>query len=196
MYTFVHVTKSGGTAVEMYFQEHLSKYITGVGHENVCTRDNNPIIIIREPVDRFMSMYKYWKRGSDMFTPAECTRGTIKDFIQYMKHQLHDKLYNQDYLWYQHFAPTCDWIKTSLSDIIAIKYSPDLGALIPRKLCQAMNIPGVEAQLKKVNISVPCPNHEDLDKYDLEFIHEYYKNDFNLWNTLCYRPHEFKMVIE
>ena len=29
MYTFIHPTKSGGTAVEEYFNKYYSEYITG-----------------------------------------------------------------------------------------------------------------------------------------------------------------------
>jgi hypothetical protein len=32
-FIFIHVTKSGGTALEDYFQKHYNSYITGYGHE-------------------------------------------------------------------------------------------------------------------------------------------------------------------
>lgn len=203
MHTFVHVTKSGGTSVERYIKKHLAQYICGEGHGNVCQDNNNPIIIIREPFDRFLSMYRYWKAGSEIFTPSENDNKTttIKDLILYLKHQHRERLYDQKYIWSQHFAPTCDWIKTHLYNIIAIKYTHDLGQIIPHKLCDALNIPmdvcaTATHSLNKINVSHDTSAPHDLDKYDMEFIHEYYKKDFELWDTLCNRPHEFKMVLQ
>lgn len=51
-YTFIHATKTGGTALEKFFGKHYSNYITGSGHRNKCKSSDNPIIIIRNPIDR------------------------------------------------------------------------------------------------------------------------------------------------
>jgi hypothetical protein len=40
-YRFIHITKSGGTAVEQYFEKNYSDYIEGNGHVGVCDKNNN-----------------------------------------------------------------------------------------------------------------------------------------------------------
>lgn len=47
-YTFIHPTKSGGTTLQKYFEMYYKNYITGIGHENKCTNNNNPIIVVRD----------------------------------------------------------------------------------------------------------------------------------------------------
>ena len=64
-YTFVHPTKSGGTAAEEYFAAHYPRRIRGRGHHGVCADAENPIIILREPMDRLKSIFLYWKAGAD-----------------------------------------------------------------------------------------------------------------------------------
>ena len=46
MYTFIHPTKTGGTAVEGYFKTFYPNHIQGEGHGNKCTANNKPIIIV------------------------------------------------------------------------------------------------------------------------------------------------------
>ena len=42
MYTFIHPTKTGGTALEEYFGKNYCNYITGSGHSNKCNSCDNP----------------------------------------------------------------------------------------------------------------------------------------------------------
>mgnify|MGYP001308426583 CR=1 FL=1 len=64
-YTFIHPTKTGGSALEFYFKKNYSNKIYNNGHSLKCNSSANPIIIIRDPIDRIISMYKYWKNGAD-----------------------------------------------------------------------------------------------------------------------------------
>jgi hypothetical protein len=65
VYTFIHPTKSGGTALEQYFDKYYQKNIDiSGGHEVKCSNTNNPIIVVRDVKTRFYSMYKYWKNGA------------------------------------------------------------------------------------------------------------------------------------
>ena len=64
MYTFIHPTKSGGTACENFFYEYYREYIVGLGHDYNCNNNNNPIIIVRDIKSRFFSMFTYWKCGA------------------------------------------------------------------------------------------------------------------------------------
>ena len=199
MYTFIHPTKCGGTALENYFSIHLNKFIIGRGHGNTCKNNNNPIIVIREPIDRFLSMFKYWKRGSETFRPKHAgepnTQG-VKDFISHLKNDSPAlNLHNEHYFWKIHCAPTTDWINTDLHNIIAIKYSPNLTSILP-ELCEMLNLPPQQTEIPYTNVSKKeTMNELELDNADLKFIHERYKADFELWDTLCNYPQNFKLVI-
>jgi len=201
IYTFIHPTKTGGTACETFFNDHYSEFIKGTGHDNKCMNNNNPIVIIRDPIDRFISMYKYWKYGSldidkykrnDVFL-KNYNDYTIKDFIQLIKNKQHGDLY-QNFTWGQHFQPVVKWInKTNYKNIIVIIYERDLNEKI-NKLFDVLKIKNNGTKLPIVNISNNKENIQ-LDDNDILFIKSYFADDFNLYDDVNNRPELFKHVI-
>ena len=201
IYTFIHPTKTGGTACETFFSEHYSEFIKGTGHDNKCTNENNPIVIIRDPIDRFISMYKYWKYGSldiDKYKRSGAflqnyNDYTIKDFIQLIKNKNHGDLY-QNFTWDQHFQPIVKWInKTNYANIIVIIYERDLNEKI-NKLLDVLKIKPKPVELPIINVSNNKENIQ-LDDDDIIFIKSYFVNDFKLYDDVNNRPELFKMVI-
>ena len=91
IYTFIHIPKCGGSPVENYFEQHYSDRIFGTTHKWLSTKDNNPIVIIREPIERFISLYYYWKNGSHGRNSRnqefidKYGKYTISDFIRTFK---------------------------------------------------------------------------------------------------------------
>jgi len=200
-YTFIHPTKTGGTACEMFFRNYYSEFINGEGHDNKCTNDNNPIIIIRDPIDRFISMYKYWKGGScDMYNYKRSKvfvqnyhNYTIKDFIKLIKNNRYDVLC-QDFTWDLHFQPITNWINnTNYKNIIIILYEKNLNEKI-NKLLSNLKIKNKGVELPMINIS----NNKEtikLDNEDIIFVQSYFANDFKLCDNIKNRPELFKFVI-
>lgn len=202
-YTFIHPTKSGGTALENYFEEHYKNYINGRGHSNKCTNNNNPIMVVRDVKSRFYSMYKYWKNGAidGKYIRNQNWKITHKDisifdFIHLLKNDNKKKL-SHTFTWSEHFKNTSTWIdkKTHYKNIIIIKYDDDLNDKI-QKLIDILGI-------KQKNIIVPHKNVSnnincecDLDDiYVNKFINEYFADDIELINKIDNNPEIFKLVI-
>lgn len=203
VYTFIHPTKSGGTAFEKYFREHYRDHIQGMGHDNKCTNTNNPIIIVRDVKDRFLSMYKYWKGGSerckrDKPWMDKYKKTTILDFIEMIKNK--DKQLHTNFTSNDHLKNTSDWIvNTDYKNIIIIKYEKDMNNKI-QTLINKLDIPNKNIPLPIVNKSIINIDYEKkLTSSEVEyvdkFIKEYFKKDIDLINAIQQNPELFKMVI-
>lgn len=200
LYNFVHPTKCGGTAVEDFLHENYQQYFQLIkGHGQTCLNHNNPIIIVRDPIDRFKSIYKYWKYGSDKFMRRKEFNDkfgniTIKGFIQLLLQNKTDALY-KGYTWDLHFKPITHWIKkTKLSNIIILKYQKDIDSSV-QKLLQTLNIETVPKNVSHVNITQKIDEKILLDKQDIAFIQYYYQSDFELWDKINNQPELFRHVI-
>jgi len=204
-YTFIHPTKCGGTSCELFFKEHYSNYITGFSHGNLCTNDNNPIIIIRDVYTRFFSMFKYWKYGSIDTKNKRNTNFTIInkdkniiDFINLLKNKDYKNLI-YDFTWDIHFKSTSHWINnTDYKNIIVIIYNKDLNESI-QKLLNLLNIPNKNIALPHKTISKAKKKDVEFFKnnirYISNFINEYFKDDIELIHNIQTYPEKFKLVI-
>ena len=202
-YTFIHPTKSGGTAVERYFRQYYNDYIVGIGHATTCSNTNNPIIIVRDAKSRFLSMYKYWKNGSvdnifgkrDESWNKKYKKATIIDFIHMLKNN--KSLLYHTFTHKEHYFNTTHWIgNTDYKNIIIIKYDTDLNNKIQR-LLNILNIPNKNIVLSIINKSNSIDNKacKASNKCIDEFIQEYFKDDIKLINTIEKKPELFKIVL-
>jgi hypothetical protein len=205
-YTFIHPTKTGGTACYYYFNKYYSEYIiTNINSHHIkCNNDNNPIIIVRDPYSRFLSMFYYWKYGSMRYKRNSSFLKknkpiTILDFIQMIKNNDTKNLY-VDHTWNQHFSNISDWIPddTKYENIIVIKYDKNLNVKI-QKLLNLLNIPNKNVPLIQDNVSIIDKNDQDHyeknKQYVHEFIDEYFKRDLELIDKINHQPNLFKLVI-
>lgn len=211
-YTFIHPTKSGGTALEHYFHQHYSSHfvghivngrIIGKGHSNVCKNDNNPIIVVRDVKSRFHSMYKYWKNGDvdggrrrnqawlDKYKDV-----SIFHFIDMLK--TNKKVLNSGFTWSQHFANTTSWIApdTEYRNIIVVKYEADLNCKI-QALLDALGIQNKHIPVPTVNVSdaTHCCEEDLNDERVDAFIRDYFSSDIELIDKIEHHPEMFKMVL-
>lgn len=202
-YTFIHPTKTGGTSVELFFKEHYSDYIVGEGHGNICTNENNPIIIVRDVKSRFFSMYKYWKNGAKdtKFKRSrkwieEHKNVTILDFIHMLKSKKRKEQLYSGFTWDQHFDNITKWIKpnTNFKNIIIIRYEKNLNQKI-QTLINRLGIKNKNVILPVSNVSLDTNCVEIDNKEVKEFISEYFKDDIEFIRRINSNPHAFKLVI-
>jgi hypothetical protein len=206
-YTFIHPTKSGGSTLEDFFAEYYSEYIIGHTHcnhthFNICENDNNPIIVVREPKCRFLSMYKYWKNGSkdvswlrhDDITSKKHQDVTILDFIDMVK--TNSPLLLTNFTSDMHYFNTTWWFgNADYKNIIIIEYCEDLNEKV-EKLLKILNIPNQNIKVPFFNISCDIDNEYELENPDVKkFIETYYESDIKLLNTIKNNPELFKCVI-
>jgi hypothetical protein len=208
LYTFIHIPKCGGSCVETFFQNHYSQYITGTTHKWVCQKNNNPIVIIREPTERFISIYHYWKNGShgrnsrnEEFTRiyGNCT---IKDFIEMYKRNteaiknnwMHELV--NGYMWRLHYFPQVYWIDPEFfENSIVILYEDDLHNKI-EQLFDYLHIENKGIHLERSNVTRKKEGEEViLDEEDLKWLKEQFKEDYDLWNKANTQPELFKKVL-
>jgi len=200
-YKFIHIPKTGGSAVELYIKPY-DETIIGFGHDNICSHNENPVVIIRYPIDRFLSMFYYWKYGSktepytrDQVWLKKYKSFTIKDFISLFETKSFKNLYN-GFTWDQHFMPASHWLdEESYSKTTVILYDTNLQEKI-NTLMEYIELPDFkkEKELRRVNVSRK-DQIVNLDMGDIEWITRYFKEDMDLWKKLHSSPALFKKVI-
>ena len=198
-YTFIHPTKNGGTACETFFHQLYPEYISGRGHDNLCTNDNNPIIIVRDPLSRFVSMYNYWKHGSQDMQDYQRTNDfierhkdvSIMEFTDFVR--TNDPRLTNNFTWDEHFLPQTHWLNhAQYYNIIVIRYTDDLDDKIQR-LLKYLHIPSKNLGLPKLNVTIKTD--VTIDPKVMSFVEEYYNSDYELIHTIENRPQHFRFVL-
>jgi len=203
MYTFIHPTKSGGTALEQYFDKYYQKNIDiSGGHEVKCSNTNNPIIVVRDVKTRFYSMYKYWKNGAidglwkrSLDEIQQNKNTSIFDFINILLNN--NKKLCGKFIHPYHFYNTCYWIPKNVDykNLIIIKYDTNLNDKV-QKLINILNMESTNIPLNFVNVSNNINTEFDInDERINNFIEKYFYDDIQLIKKINSQPELFKLVI-
>ncbi len=205
-YYYIHITKTGGNAIRAGLEKSDCNDIAHLDthHMDVATlrlfSDKKPITIIRDPIDRFISAFYYWKYGSKdnkkWRRPQNWNKGdainTPEDMIQILsnpKHPLHSitkkNISTYDvFTWSAHFHPQSTWIKGKDKYVAFICYDKyNLTQNIQRKFDE-LNITCKLPKLPVTNQSLKRSEH-NLSKKAIAWLKKIYKDDFILWEKYC-----------
>jgi len=196
-YTFIHVPKTGGSAIHKVIKKKYPEYFDVYSnhfHNLVATQYNQPILCIREPIDRFVSIYKYWKQGVRKHHPTIDT--SVKYFIYCLKNNSDKLLFgNPPILSEYHYFPQSYYLSPNVySYATVLVYDKTNMEEKLHTLFEYLQLENPDSfKLKKKNVSKKT--EVVLDEEDIEFIHNRYHDDFVLWDNLNQHPEMFKKVI-
>jgi hypothetical protein len=200
-YAFIRPTKVGGTSVGEFLSQHYSSYFYRPHpdlyvHHTHCGDVDHPVIIFRDPVQRFYSIFKFWKFGSES-NPRnpkflrEHEHLNINDFIRFIQDKQFRTL-QAGFFRSLHVTPQSYWYTGFLENIIVIKYSQDLQKPI-NKLLDFLNIEKKPTPLLPKNISKNI-SEELLSNQNLKWINQYFRRDYELLDMIENKK-RFKHVI-
>lgn len=207
-YYYLHITKTGGTALLDSLRHGHCKDITmphiphTINAELLALVSNKqPITIIRHPIDRFLSSFYYWKYGSEDITGyrRSSTWKTAddihspEDFINVLRNPNHPRhlqlttaINTKDqYTWNAHFQPQYDWVKNHSHRVHYICYNAHrLKDNINNKLRQ-LNV-SCHIPLAQINKSRhKRQSKSQLSAASIAWLKETYPQDFELWQKHC-----------
>lgn len=206
-YDLIHTTKTGGTAFFACLLYNYSEYFSlqekdikpKKEHSFLCGDSENPIIIFRDPIDRFNSIFSYWKYGSSKWPRSDDflkkhQELTVNDFVSLIRDNRTDIL--DTYMtWDVHYSTQSRWLTGDHKNIIIINYQNDLQSSLV-SLLDFLQIPDKGIQLQKINASKKRQNYfEDLNQESLDWFYEYFKEDFEIQQKILSTPEIFKKVI-
>lgn len=212
-YRFIHIPKTGGTAFNAWLdhqqQLNLCKEIRTT-HTHILntlsaqTQGFRPITIIRHPIDRFISSFYYWKKGSvdiekwkrstDWETGNEInTPDDLISILSDAQHPLHEKInhaiaHKDQYTEIWHFLPQSVWITNNTNPIIICYDSKNLASNI-QKTFDDLKIKCPTHNMPVINKSQTPKKRPQLSQESIQWIHHIYKEDFALWEKHCQSDH-------
>ena len=201
MYTFIHPTKTGGTFIGNILNKHFynifNKDSVFGNHSHLirCSNTIKSVVTIRNPINRFISMYNYWKNGSELNFQTESSKNiTIKEFINMIKQN--DAELMNNYIWDLHYKPQSYWINDVNKNNVIVLINDETNLIHKLKcLIEYIGVPFPNIiNEHRTNVSIVETTIDKLDSDDIEFIKSQYTDDFNLYNLAIEHPEEFKKV--
>lgn len=117
---YVHPTKTGGTTVEHFLKKGVSPSAvrTGGGHTTRVddALDSGCLVVIRDPIERAMSIYRYYRAGSERYNPHHRRPVLSFDAFWTAIDAGCDPGLPRLYMWEDHLRPQTWWIRTEHLD--------------------------------------------------------------------------------
>ncbi len=204
-YAFIHIPKTGGTTFKHWIQQHPQSSISSYDHEEIATTalfyQQTPITIIRDPIDRFISSFYYWKYGSEDI--ARWRRApnwkkadhieTVNDLVTILKNPNHPRykqtkrnIFSMDHITWMHFLPQSYWIAKAEQHIYFICYSK---TELSNNIEHIMKKIGIDYEAKELlfkNRTLHKPIDENiLSAASIAWIRKQYAEDQALFEKYC-----------
>tara|TARA_B100001989_G_C24544869_1_gene470059 strand:- start:208 stop:960 length:753 start_codon:yes stop_codon:yes gene_type:complete len=208
-YIFVHIPKTGGTTLNQWIdQQHTSGLCKQIRSAHTHYLDGNtarrmgyqPITIIREPSERFVSSFYYWRHGSKDIAqwqrPLSWRNGQNIDdpnqFIKILSDEQHPQHKNiikvisqrDQFTHRHHFLPQNLWLNAKDQKTIIICYDKkNLNNRIQTQFdanninCPIHEMPNINQTLK--------PKQWNLSEESIRWLKKTYSHDFELWHRHC-----------
>lgn len=210
-YMFVHIPKTGGTSLNRWIdtlqQKGLCSSIQSAHTHYISAKQAiqmgyKPITIIREPAQRFISSYYYWKHGSSDIVQWRRQPNWKKadhlnspdDLIRVLSNSKHpdykktlNAIMQQDHFTHKHhFLPQSLWANVDPGKITIICYDNQHLSDHIQKVFSAMSIHCPLEKMPAINQSlIPQGAQLSLSKESIAWLHRIYEKDYLLWNTHC-----------
>jgi hypothetical protein len=192
----IHIPKTGGTALYVFLQrvypEHFEEFMYPgqPPHELKANFVPNPVVIVRDPFERILSLFRYWKSGSEMFSEGDRSAVPLSSFLQEVN------IFNvwTGYTGPEHLLPQTYWVSPeSHRKSIVIRYREDLDSSM-RELVDYLGLAEPEESVPRMNVTL---NREPIEvsDADMKVIRFRYATDFLLWERANKHPDRFKKVI-
>lgn len=202
---FLHPSKTGGTMLERYCSKHYAHHISGTCHDNgswtVIDAGKTPFMLVRDPVDRVRSLYKYWKKGgnSEYYRkdPRNIPPHSIGKFVDLIRTEKWNELCN----WYMLkalYRQQTWWLKEEHWQYthMGMYSKTELGKVVTDMFIKMGLMCKEEppCDLPVVNQSKQIDESLDLTEEDLAWIKCRYRDDYKLLNAMMKTPEKFKSV--
>ncbi|WP_157933866.1 hypothetical protein [Alloalcanivorax mobilis] len=183
-YVFIHIPKSGGTSLALAHDRHESGHYC---YQKILSMRNGRVgsgayFIMRDPVERIISSYKYLNILNDKFgsspVPAANKSKNIDDFLEkyIFKIDVNDHYFFRSASCFIRGAPRCStWMINfeNLSNNLKIFFS---------------EVVGEQMVLPHVNSSAQRSDDVKIKEENIDILKEIYKDDMILCSTLSGKP--------
>jgi hypothetical protein len=174
---FIHIPKCGGTSMEKFILDNIDDKSIETKHFNIdmykSTYQNInsyfKFCIIRNPYDRFLSLYNYFCKGSEIYKNKAVDSGvSISDFALNLAQGSPLK---SGRAWPAHYRTQHSFIKDSCDLVLKIEnINKDIEIIKKKFNCPQSYFPEVNVSKKSSVIELPDKVREIVnDIYDIDF---------------------------